>query len=89
MLTSFGLFWVGEGAGVHWPGSDLAILGFVGIFVLVPTWPRTAWMRSLLMPRVPRRCPRRDRAAPLPAGLRAFWWDFLIGDSPDFSWPRA
>src|ERR1019366_7248012 len=22
MLTSFGLFWVGEGAGMHWPGSD-------------------------------------------------------------------
>jgi uncharacterized membrane protein len=25
MLTSFGVFWTGEGAGVHWPGSDLAI----------------------------------------------------------------
>ena len=31
MLTSFGLFWVGEGAGVRWPGSDLAILVFVGV----------------------------------------------------------
>lgn len=35
MLTSFGLFWTGEGAGVHWPGSDLAILGLVGLFVVV------------------------------------------------------
>jgi uncharacterized membrane protein len=35
MLTSFGLFWVGEGAGVHWPGSDLAILGLVGVFFVV------------------------------------------------------
>jgi uncharacterized membrane protein len=35
MLASFGLFWVGEGAGTHWPGGDLAILGFVGIFGLV------------------------------------------------------
>jgi Ca2+/H+ antiporter, TMEM165/GDT1 family len=35
MLTSFGVFWVGEGAGVRWPGSDLAILGLVGFFVLV------------------------------------------------------
>lgn len=34
MLTSFGVFWVGEGAGVHWPGSDLMILGLVGIFAL-------------------------------------------------------
>ena len=35
MLTSFGLFWVGEGAGAHWPGSDLAILALVGLFSLV------------------------------------------------------
>jgi len=35
MLASFGLFWVGEGAGVHWPGSDLAILALVGLFALV------------------------------------------------------
>jgi uncharacterized membrane protein len=35
MLTSFGLFWVGEGAGVHWPGADLAILALVGLFALV------------------------------------------------------
>jgi uncharacterized membrane protein len=26
MLTSFGIFWGGEGAGVEWPGSDFAIL---------------------------------------------------------------
>jgi uncharacterized membrane protein len=32
MLTSFGVFWVGEGAGVHWPGSDLMILVLVGLF---------------------------------------------------------
>ncbi|HXA33750.1 MAG TPA: hypothetical protein VNV87_15965 [Acidimicrobiales bacterium] len=32
MLTSFGVFWVGEGAGLHWPGSDLAILGLIALF---------------------------------------------------------
>ena len=34
MLSSFGVFWVGEGAGVHWPGDDLAIPVLVGFFVL-------------------------------------------------------
>jgi uncharacterized membrane protein len=26
MLTSFGIFWGGEGAGAHWPGSDASLL---------------------------------------------------------------
>jgi len=30
MLISFGTFWAGEGLGVHWPGSDLAIPVLVG-----------------------------------------------------------
>jgi uncharacterized membrane protein len=33
MLSAFGLFWTGEGLGVAWPGSDLAILAFIGIFL--------------------------------------------------------
>lgn len=35
MLCSFGVFWVGEGAGVHWPGTDLFILALIGLFVVV------------------------------------------------------
>lgn len=35
MLTSFGVFWVGEGSGVQWPGSDAAILVLVALFVAV------------------------------------------------------
>ena len=35
MLTSFGIFWVGEGAGIHWPGSDLAIPVLAGFFACV------------------------------------------------------
>ena len=49
MLTSFGLFWVGEGSGVHWPGSDLAIIVLVGVFVVV-TVAATSWLRTLRMP---------------------------------------
>jgi uncharacterized membrane protein len=29
LLSSFGIFWSAEGAGVDWPGSDLAILGIL------------------------------------------------------------
>ncbi len=32
MLSSFGIFWAGEGAKVSWPGSDLFILALIGIF---------------------------------------------------------
>jgi uncharacterized membrane protein len=32
LLVSFGSFWSGEGLGVHWPGSDRAILVLVGVF---------------------------------------------------------
>jgi uncharacterized membrane protein len=31
LLTSFGTFWGAEGAGIHWPGSDGAILGVVAL----------------------------------------------------------
>jgi uncharacterized membrane protein len=32
MLSSFGTFWLGEGYGLSWPGSDLAILGLMAGF---------------------------------------------------------
>jgi uncharacterized membrane protein len=35
MLTTFGIFWAGEGAGVVWPGRDLALLGLLGFTLLV------------------------------------------------------
>ena len=35
LLTSFGIFWGGEGAGVDWPGGDVAILGVIGFVGLV------------------------------------------------------
>ncbi len=38
MLVSFGTFWAGEGVGVHWPGSDLALP------VLVAVYGAVAWV---------------------------------------------
>jgi Ca2+/H+ antiporter, TMEM165/GDT1 family len=32
ILTSFGTFWLAEGAGLGWPGSDLAILGLAAFY---------------------------------------------------------
>lgn len=32
MLLSFGSFWLGEGLGVEWPGSDLALVALVALY---------------------------------------------------------
>jgi len=52
MLCSFGIFWVGEGAGVNWPGSDLAIPVLVAFWIVV-TLGFTAFMRTKLPAGVP------------------------------------
>ena len=35
MLTTFGVFWAGEGAGVEWPGGDVALLGVLAYVATV------------------------------------------------------
>lgn len=54
MLTSFGVFWVGEGAGVHWPGSDVFLVVLVGLFAalsaLVIPWLRRSAPPPLATP---------------------------------------
>ena len=54
LLTSFGVFWAGEGTGVTWPGSDVAILAILAFLTLLSF----ALVRQL----------RRQRLAALPAG---------------------
>ena len=34
MLTTFGVFWAGEGVGIQWPGSDAAILVILAFLVV-------------------------------------------------------
>ena len=46
MLTSFGTFWGAEGAGVHWPGSDAALLGVIALMA-VTSLALVAWLRRL------------------------------------------
>ena len=47
MLTSLGLFWMGEGVGIRWPGGDLAIPVLVGVFLAV-TLASVALMKTLV-----------------------------------------
>lgn len=35
MLTTFGTFWAGSALGVQWPGSDLALLGIIVVYLLM------------------------------------------------------
>ncbi|MHB1987763.1 MAG: COG4280 domain-containing protein [Acidimicrobiales bacterium] len=58
MLSSFGVFWVGEGAGLNWPGSDLFLLGLVAIFASTAGLLVLAMRRVL--PPVPSAAPRSE-----------------------------
>jgi uncharacterized membrane protein len=33
LLTSFGIFWAGEGVGVHWPGEDVSLLALIAFLL--------------------------------------------------------
>jgi uncharacterized membrane protein len=46
MLTSFGTFWGAEGVGVHWPGSDSALLGII-LFIAISSLVLVEWLKRL------------------------------------------
>jgi uncharacterized membrane protein len=43
MLTSFGIFWGSEGAGVHWPGSDTSLIGVI-VLIAVTALLQITWL---------------------------------------------
>ena len=47
MLTTFGMFWFGEGVGVEWPGDAASIPVILGL-VLATSWVSFRMLRSLL-----------------------------------------
>ena len=47
MLTSFGIFWFGEGVGAEWPGDAASIPVILGT-ILVASWAAAQLLRSLL-----------------------------------------
>jgi len=44
MLSTFGIFWAGEGVGVDWPGADAAILGIL-VFITLWSIVLVGWLR--------------------------------------------
>lgn len=45
MLSTFGVYWTGEGFGIPWPGHDLAIVAIAGLF-LITGWGLIAILRQ-------------------------------------------
>lgn len=45
LLTSFGTFWLAEGAGAHWPGGDASLLGLIA-WTAGCAAGLVAWLRS-------------------------------------------
>ncbi len=45
MLSSFGIFWTGEGAGLHWPGGETMLVVIVAL-VLSASLLAVSWLRG-------------------------------------------
>ncbi len=54
MLTAFGIFWAGEGAGADWPGGDSALLGLIAV--------TAAWALAFVVVLRQRRAPAPESA---------------------------
>nr|WIE92330.1 COG4280 domain-containing protein [Mesorhizobium sp. WSM4875] len=45
MLTSFGVFWTGEGLGAEWPGDDFALLA-IFVVIAASSFAMVRWLRN-------------------------------------------
>ncbi|OBQ94589.1 COG4280 domain-containing protein [Mesorhizobium sp. AA23] len=45
MLTSFGVFWTGEGLGAEWPGEDFALLA-IFVVIAAASFAMVRWLRN-------------------------------------------
>ena len=52
MLTSFGIFWSAEGAGITWPGADASLLGVIAFVVVTAFGIVTLVRRTSAVPEV-------------------------------------
>ena len=89
LLTSFGIFWGAEGAGVTWPHQDLSLLAIIP-FVLIVCFglinvlkirkAKNYSVRKLKIPTFSE--PDKNSSPPvrLIGGFLFFWYDFIIGD---------
>jgi uncharacterized membrane protein len=55
LLTSFGVFWTGEGLGADWPGADLSLLGILALVAAVS-------FAAIRLLRLPSGAPAREMA---------------------------
>ena len=70
MLTTFGMFWAGEGAGVDWPGGELALLPLLALTAGVVA-ALTGWVsRTVRRAAAPSTAAGSAAARPAAAGRR-------------------
>lgn len=89
LLTSFGIFWGAEGAGVEWPRKDLSLVAIIP-FVLLISFGIIEFLKKRKALNYPVRklnlptFSEPSKSSPLLVrwigGFLFFWYDFIIGD---------
>jgi uncharacterized membrane protein len=95
MLTSFGIFWGGEGSGVMWPGKDLSLIALIAFtsitaISLIALLKKKYQISQESLPDVGLQLSEKDEVQILTevktgfihgvVEFGKFWYDFIIGD---------